>query len=497
MGATTKAKVATVQEIPVAQIVAGQNDRTKFDQAKLNELADSIALYGLAQPITVRPVWLFPCGHSVSVKVKELTLWNALFDRASKSSATPQGCSTEKAASGSNISADDTIARSRRANRTKAKPSVDGSNESGESGGSISSESNGEGETITTSGTGRSMPAASSSSFLERSCPICGSSGLVQSEHLPQPQSSQKHDARGRGARTPSCESIGQASGLKISPQHSDEAKQGSDTEQDGSDCRTSGREDCELVRAGVRVVAGERRYRAIAHVLKRETAPCIVRADLDDEAESAVMLVENVSRVNLDPLAEARAYEKRIDAHGWTPEQVAIAAGTSTETVKKRLSLLLLFEDAQKLVSAGSLPLGHAEAIAQLDRNRQVIALRIFREGKGLSLGAFRQIVGQLMSEQSQDGLFNLEAFWVQRVAEEADAPQRGKQAAVNVPTRDDLPQPTLVATEGAAAIMERYIRELDAAGHTAEAAAIGTLYSALVRGNYLRVPNVSEKKA
>jgi ParB/RepB/Spo0J family partition protein len=47
---------ATVQEIPCAEIRRGDNDRTQFDWSALNELADSIKLNGLAQPITVRPL---------------------------------------------------------------------------------------------------------------------------------------------------------------------------------------------------------------------------------------------------------------------------------------------------------------------------------------------------------------------------------------------------------------------------------------------------------
>ena len=47
---------ATIQNIPVSQIVPGKNDRTDFHQARLEELAASIQTNGLAQPITVRPI---------------------------------------------------------------------------------------------------------------------------------------------------------------------------------------------------------------------------------------------------------------------------------------------------------------------------------------------------------------------------------------------------------------------------------------------------------
>ena len=52
-----------VQALDVARIVPGDNDRKTFDQTALQELADSIAEHGLAQPITVRPIWICEiCG---------------------------------------------------------------------------------------------------------------------------------------------------------------------------------------------------------------------------------------------------------------------------------------------------------------------------------------------------------------------------------------------------------------------------------------------------
>jgi len=53
-----------IEQIQVAQVVAGDNDRQTFDQVALQELADSMKTHGLAQPITVRPIWLCTtCGH--------------------------------------------------------------------------------------------------------------------------------------------------------------------------------------------------------------------------------------------------------------------------------------------------------------------------------------------------------------------------------------------------------------------------------------------------
>lgn len=241
-------------------------------------------------------------------------------------------------------------------------------------------------------------------------------------------------------------------------------------------------------------IVAGERRFRAISQVLKLDTAPCLIR-ELSDSEASAIMLAENTGRVDLNPIEEAAAYSSRMAVYHSTIEQVAQVAGVSADLVKRRLSLLKLNDDIRHLVAGGHFPIGHAEAIADLDPNRQRIATRIFRESKnGLPLAAFRSVVSQLLEEQSQDSLFDLEAFWVTQVQVMADLPTRGKRAVTGAPVRTDLPAVTVGGSKDTtAAIVDRFIADLLAGGFEAEAGAIGTLYTTLVRANFLSVPQQS----
>src|SRR5690606_4424190 len=92
-------------------------------------------------------------------------------------------------------------------------------------------------------------------------------------------------------------------------------------------------------------IVAGERPFRAISQILQWETAPCLVR-ELSDEEASAIMLVENTSRVDLDPIAEANAYQVRVEKFGWDAKRIAEVAGVSSDRVRARLTLLKLAED-------------------------------------------------------------------------------------------------------------------------------------------------------
>jgi len=242
-------------------------------------------------------------------------------------------------------------------------------------------------------------------------------------------------------------------------------------------------------VAAGFEIVAGERRFRAISQILSWPTVPAIVRSLTDEEA-SAIMLAENTSRADLNPIEEALAYQARISRFGWDIETIAARAGKSADLVRRRLSLLKLASEIQSLLRSGHLPIGHAEAMTVLDTNRQRLAIRIYNQGGAVTLSQFRHIVGELHAEQSQESLFDLASFWVEQVQQE-NFPRRGAHAFTGAPTRPDLPPVVMASSsDSVSAVIDRYIATLLDQGRTQEAAVIGTLYDSLVRLNFLTVP-------
>ncbi len=237
-------------------------------------------------------------------------------------------------------------------------------------------------------------------------------------------------------------------------------------------------------------IVAGERRFRAVRDVLHWPTIPAIVRV-LDDATASAIMLAENLNRVDLNPIEEAQAFDIRIRHLGWTEQQVADAVGISLELVRRRLSLLALVPDARFLVAKGQLPIGHAECLVRLDVNRQRIALRTLNDSARLpTLSVWRSFISQLLEEQAQDDLFDLAAFFTAAFAQPEDLPRRGKRAVVGAPTRNDLPPITVKAADSTADILDRWIAELIKVGKSDEASTVGTLYTTLVHANFMTVP-------
>jgi len=160
-------------------------------------------------------------------------------------------------------------------------------------------------------------------------------------------------------------------------------------------------------------IVAGERRYRACAELLGWLEIPAIVK-DLDDKEASAIMLAENIARENLDPIDEARAYASRMNRYGLTADEIAQQVGVSTIRIRFRLKLLWLRDDVQKLIRSGNLSIGYAQILADadLDPNRQLLAIGKLRDNPRATPAWFRRIVNELLQQQAQGELFEMPLF-------------------------------------------------------------------------------------
>lgn len=129
-------------------------------------------------------------------------------------------------------------------------------------------------------------------------------------------------------------------------------------------------------------LVMGERRWRA-AQRAGLDRIPAIVRRTTDD-AMLRDALLENIHRVQLNPLDEAAAYEQLLAEFGVTHTELADRLGRSRPVVTNTIRLLKLPVPVQRRVAAGVLTAGHARALLGLeDAGRQEeLAVRIVAEG-------------------------------------------------------------------------------------------------------------------
>jgi ParB/RepB/Spo0J family partition protein len=151
----------------------------------------------------------------------------------------------------------------------------------------------------------------------------------------------------------------------------------------------------------GYEIVFGERRYRA-AQIAQLRTVPCLVRALTDLEVLEA-QIAENIQRADMTPLEEADAYQQLqgLDPKYREAKVLAAQVGKSVRTIRERLRLLALTPAVREAVDDGSITIGHALLIAQLEPKAQALALKecffpLYGERKGerelKSLKAFEE---------------------------------------------------------------------------------------------------------
>jgi ParB family chromosome partitioning protein len=145
---------------------------------------------------------------------------------------------------------------------------------------------------------------------------------------------------------------------------------------------------------AGARyeLIMGERRWRA-AQQAGLDRIPAIVRNSADD-AMLRDALLENIHRVQLNPLEEAAAYQQLLDDFGVTHEELAARIGRSRPVITNTIRLLKLPVAVQRRVAVGVLSAGHARALLSLDEPlaQEDLATRIVAEG--LSVRATEEAV-------------------------------------------------------------------------------------------------------
>ena len=119
-------------------------------------------------------------------------------------------------------------------------------------------------------------------------------------------------------------------------------------------------------------LIAGERRWLASKRAGK-ETIPAIVRHASDEQAME-MTIVENLQRTDLNPMEQARAFERLAREFQLTQEQMAKRTGKDRASVANFLRLLRLPAEVQAQVESGALSFGHAKALLPLENPETIL---------------------------------------------------------------------------------------------------------------------------
>ena len=152
------------------------------------------------------------------------------------------------------------------------------------------------------------------------------------------------------------------------------------------------------LANGKFQLIAGERRYRA-AKVAGLHDVPVYIRQANDSELLELALL-ENLQRENLNAVEIGLSYKRMMEELNYTQEQVAERMGKERSTVTNYIRLLKLPPDILMAVRNGSLSMGHARALINIDTiDKQ---LYVFNEvkSKGLSVRQTEELVRKLYKE-------------------------------------------------------------------------------------------------
>jgi ParB family chromosome partitioning protein len=126
-------------------------------------------------------------------------------------------------------------------------------------------------------------------------------------------------------------------------------------------------------------IIAGERRWRA-AQLAGLQDVPVVVH-EADDREALELAIIENVQRADLNPIEEAKGYERLGAEFGYSQGDLAKIIGKSRPHVANMLRLLNLPEASRALLSEGRLSAGHARALLAV-KDPDAVARRIVNEG-------------------------------------------------------------------------------------------------------------------
>lgn len=150
---------------------------------------------------------------------------------------------------------------------------------------------------------------------------------------------------------------------------------------------------------AGYQIIAGERRWRA-SKVVGLAKVPVIIR-ETTPQGMFEMAIVENVQRIDLNPLERAQAYRRLMDEFGLTNAEISARVSKSPSYISNTIRLLTLPDALKDALMSGATTEGHARALAALEDPHLVI--NAYKEvlKRNLSVRGTEELVRRLRVQQ------------------------------------------------------------------------------------------------
>lgn len=151
---------------------------------------------------------------------------------------------------------------------------------------------------------------------------------------------------------------------------------------------------------AGYQIIAGERRWRA-SKVAGMAKVPVIIK-ETTAQGMLEMAIIENVQRIDLNPLERAQAFKRLIDEFGLSTGEIAIKVGKSAPYVSNTLRLLVLPDALKDAIASGATTEGHARALASLEDPHLIVEAYKEILSKNLSVRGAEELARKMKAREN-----------------------------------------------------------------------------------------------
>ena len=178
-------------------------------------------------------------------------------------------------------------------------------------------------------------------------------------------------------------------------------------------------------------IVAGERRWRAALKAGLKEV-PVIIKNYTEEEIV-IISLLENIQRVDLNPIEEAQTYKKLIDTYKYKQDEVAEKVSKSRTAVTNSMRLLKLADEVQQLLIENLISSGHARALLAVDdkATQYELAQRVMDEK--LSVREIEKIIKDLNKPKKEEAKKQKKLNFLDKDLEEKIKRNLGTKVTIN----------------------------------------------------------------
>lgn len=152
----------------------------------------------------------------------------------------------------------------------------------------------------------------------------------------------------------------------------------------------------------GYQIVAGERRWRA-ARMAGLKEVPVLIR-EMDDSEFLQIALIENLQREDLTAIEEAQGFQKLMDEHAFTQEQLSKAVGKSRSAVANTLRLLSLPEEIAQMLQKGEISSGHARTLLGFKNKEIMLKAAEIVKAKGMSVRELEELQKKMNASENDE---------------------------------------------------------------------------------------------